>query len=215
MTSTVKPRRYDSPRRDEQARLTRASILDAARDLFIERGYVTTTMLAIAEKARVSPATVYATFQNKRTVLSALVDISIAGDDEPVPIRDRPWIREMRDVPDLRGRLTILARNGRLILERRAPIEEVLRAAAAADPDIAALWQRSREQRLAGQRDLLRIVAGTADLRDGLDEELAVDTLYAIGSPETFRSLTVDRGWSADRFEDWYAKTLTRLLFDF
>lgn len=215
MRKPVKPRRaYDSPRRQEQARTTRVATLDAARDLFIERGYVATTMQAIAAKARVSPATVYATFRNKRSVLSALVDVSIAGDDAPVPVLDRSWVHEMRDEPDLQRRLSILARNGRLILERRAPIEEVLRAAAAADPDIAAMWQQGREQRLAGQRALLRIVAGSTGLREGLDEQIAVDTLYAIGSPETFHSLTIDRGWSPDLFERWYADTLARLLFD-
>lgn len=214
MTKAVNPRRaYDSPLRQAQARATRRAILGAARDLFIEGGYVATTMQAIATRVRISPATVYATFLNKRALLAALVDVSIAGDDAPVPILDRTWVQEMRVEPDLQRRLRILARNGRLILERRSPIDEVLRAAAAADPDIAVLWEQGKAQRLAGQRDLLRIVAGADGLRDGLSFANAVDTLYAIGSPETYRLLVTDRGWSAARFERWYAETLARLLF--
>lgn len=214
MSRTVNPRRaYDSPLRQAQARATRRSILDAARELFIERGYVGTTLQAIAARVGISPATVYAAFLNKRTLLSALVDVSIAGDDAPVPIRDRAWVQEMRAEADLQLRLRILARNGRLILERRAPIDQVLQAGAGADPDIAVLWEHGKAQRLAGQRDLLRIVAGAGGLRDGLRFADAVDTLYAIGSPETYRLLVTDRGWSGARFERWYAETLARLLF--
>ncbi|MEO7296134.1 MAG: helix-turn-helix domain-containing protein [Candidatus Limnocylindria bacterium] len=215
MTKAVKPRRaYDSPRRDKQARATRRAILDAARDLFTERGYVATTMQAIGARAGTSPATVYAVFTNKRSILSTLVDVAIGGDDAPVPILDRPWVQAMREEPDLRRRLATLATNGRLILERRAPIDEVVRAAAASNPEISALYQQGKEQRLAGQRQLLRIVAGSHPRRAGVDEAAGVDILYALGSPETYRLLTDDRGWSSVRFERWYADTLARLLFD-
>ena len=215
MRAGVKRRRaYASPRRQEQARATRAAILEAARDLFGERGYVATTMESIAMRARTSPATVYTAFTNKRSLLSALVDVSIAGDDAPVPILDRPWVHQLRDEPDLHRRIAILARNGRLILERRAPVDEVVRAAAASDPDIAALWRAGNAQRLTGQRALLRLVAGEGGLREGLSHAEAVDTLYALGSPETYRLLTVDRGWSPVRFERWYADTMARLLFE-
>ena len=214
MSKPVNPRRaYESPRRQEQARATRRAILKAARVLFIERGYVATTVQAVAARARVSPATVYATFTNKRSLLSALVSVAIAGDDEPRPTLDRAWVQEMHDEPDRRRRIQILAHNGRLILERRTPIDEVVRAAAAADTEIAALWESGKAQRLAGQRELLRIVAGTDDVRDGLSSAAAVDTLYAIGSPETYRLLVFDRGWPSERFEHWYAETLERLLF--
>jgi AcrR family transcriptional regulator len=215
MRASVKARRaYDSPRRQEQARATRAAILAAARDLFIEHGYVATTMQAIAAKARISPATVYSTFTNKRSLLAALVDVSVVGDDAPVPVIERAWVQELRDEPDLRRRIDILARNGRMILERRAPVDEVLRAAADTDQDIAVLWRAGKAQRLAGQRQLLRPVAGPNGLRDGLSEGDAADILYTLGSPETYRLLTLDRGWSPPRFERWYADTLARLLFE-
>jgi AcrR family transcriptional regulator len=213
MTRSVKARRaYDSPRRREQALATRRAILEAARELFVAGGYAATTIEALAARAGVSPETVYATFKNKRSLLSELIDVAIAGDDTPVPILERPWVREMRDEPDPRRRFQILARNGRLLLDRWAPINEVLRGAAAADPEIASLWELNKAQRYAGQREMLKIIFERAALREGLTPTAAADILFAIGSPETYRLLVVDRGWSSDRFERWYADALAQLL---
>jgi hypothetical protein len=99
-----------------------------------------------------------------------------------------------------------------LILERVTPIYEVLRGAAAADSAIASLWKLNKAQRFAGQNELLRILTARNPLRGGLTLKIAADILFTIGSPETYRLLTVDRGWSADRFERWYAETIARLL---
>lgn len=213
MPKAVKPRRaYDSPRRREQARATRRAVLEAARELFGDGGYVATTIEAIAARSDVSPETVYATFRNKRSLLSELIDVSMAGDDAPVSILERGWVQEMRNEPDPHRRLKILARNGRMILERTAPIYEVLRGAATADPEIASLWELNKAQRFAGQHELLRILTERNPLRAGLTARPATDILFAIGSPETYRLLVIDRGWSADRFERWYSDTLSRLL---
>jgi TetR/AcrR family transcriptional regulator of autoinduction and epiphytic fitness len=204
-------RTYVSPRRREQAQATRRAVLEAARLLFVEAGYVSTSIAGIAARANVSAETVYAIFGTKRAILAGLVDISIAGGDDAGPILDQAWVDELRTEPDIHRRLAILAHNGRSILERRAAIDEVVRGAATADPDIAALWQRGKAERLAGQRELLRIVVG-AGLREGLDLETAADILYAIGSPETYRLLVAERGWTGEQFEVWYGETLARLL---
>ncbi len=193
---------------------TRRAILDAARALFIERGYVATTIDAIAASATVSPETVYSTFGTKRSLLSALVDVSIAGGDDAPPILDQAWVQEMRKEPDTRRRLLILAANGTSILERRAAVDEVVRGAAAADPEMATLWERGKAQRFAGQRALLQMVVGAADLRVNMDLDTAAEILYAIGSPEIYRLLVADRGWSSSRFEHWYADMLARSLLD-
>ena len=214
MPSSVKTRRtYDSPRRREQARATRRTVLEAAERRFVEQGYVATTIDAIATTAGVSSETVYATFRNKRTILSALIDVSIAGDDAPVPVLERDWVQAMRDEPERERRLRILARNGRMILERTAAIYDVLRGAASADPQIASLWEQHKAQRFAGQRELVKVLTRGHALREGLTMRAAVDEVYAIGSPETYRLLVIDRGWSPDRFERWYADTLARLLW--
>jgi len=208
------PRRsYESPRRRDQARATRSAVLEAARDLFVRNGYVATTIETIAVAASVSPETVYAIFKSKRSLLSALIDVSFAGDDEPVPILQRAWVTQLRDERDPARQRRILAKNGRLMLERSTAIYEVLQGAAAADPHLAALWERTKQQRYAGQRELLRLLTARAALRDGLTRAAASDILFTIASPETFRLLTVDRGWSPHRFERWYADTLARLLF--
>jgi hypothetical protein len=54
----------------------------------------------------------------------------------------------------------------------------------------------------------------TSDTSSTVDLETAADILYALGSPETYRLLVVDRGWSASQFERWYGQTLERLLLD-
>jgi len=215
MPESVKHRRaYDSPRRREQARATRHAVLEAARGLFIERGYVGTTIEAIAAGANVAPETVYAVFGTKRSLLSELVDVSIAGSDSAPPILQQDHVQQIRDEPDPHRRIRLLASLGRSILERRAAVDEVVRGAAAADPEIASLRDLGKAQRFAGQRELLRMVVGAAGLREGLDVETAADVLYAIGSPETYRLLVIDRGWSGPRFERWYAETLERLLLE-
>ena len=213
MAKAVKSRPYDSPRRREQASATRTAILGAARELFIERGYAATTIDAVAARADVSPETIYAIFRNKRSVLSGVIDIAVVGDDAPVPVLERAWVQELRNEAVPRRRVELLARNGRLMLERWTPVYNVLRGAASVDPEIASLWERNKEQRLEGQRQLLRIVADGAPLRPGLGVREAADVLFAVGSPETYQLLVTDRGWSAERFERWYADALERLLF--
>ena len=212
MRAPVKRRRYDSPRRREQARETRRTILEAARALFVERGYGPATIGAVAERAGVAPETVYAAFGNKRSLLAEVVDVAIAGDDAPVPILERPWVREMREEPDPRGRLRVLAGNARAMLERSTPILDVLRGAAASDPELGELWRRYKAQRIEGQRVLLGIVTEGTGLRDGLTPEAALDVLFTLGSPETYGLLVSDRGWSPARFEGWYEDALARLL---
>ncbi len=140
--------------------------------------------------------------------------LAIAGDDEPVAVLERPWVVQLRSQPQIRARLRILAREGAHILERRAPIDALLRTAAEADPAIAEMHDEAIARRLMGQRTLLRLViADDADrLRPGVTEVMAGDILYALGSPETWQALVVGRGWSSDAFRDWYAESLERLL---
>ena len=215
MAPHVKPRTgREFPRRRERALATRRRVLEAARVLFIERGYVATTIDAIAERADVSTETVYATFGTKRAVLAELVDVSIAGHADPAPVMAQAAVQYLRDEPDQRARLRMLAALGSSILERRSAIDVVVTGAAAADPDIAALRERGKSERFAGQRALLAIVVGDGDLRGGLDLEAGAAILYAIGSPETYQLLVNDRGWSPDRFEAWYAETLESLLLE-
>ncbi len=215
MAEPVKsPTSPDYPRRRQRAQATRVRVLDAARNLFVERGYVATTIDVIATDADVAPETIYAKFGTKRAILAAVVDLAISGDPDAGPVLAQGWVQEMRDQPDPHRRVLILAANGRAILERRQAIDEVVRSAAASDTDIAALHESSKSHRFAGQRELLRIVIGDATLRPGMDPVAAADIVYAVGSPDTYRLLVVDRGWTGDRFERWYGQTIDNLLFE-
>lgn len=212
MPSDVKRRRYESPRRREHARATREAIVQAASRLFLERGYVATTIGTIAATAGVSAETVFAAFGTKRQLLTDVLGFAIAGGVDAPPVMEQGWVGELRAAAGPRARIRVLARNGRAILERRAPMDEVVRSAAAADPEIAAIRERARLERLAGQRELLRMALDGTEPRTGLDFDGALDVLYAIGSPEMWTLLVIERGWSPDRFERWYAETLALLL---
>src|SRR5215468_1085514 len=73
-----------------RTRLARTAVVQAARTLFLERGYPGTTIEAIGELSDVPAATVYRLFSSKLGILKALLDTSIAGDDQPVAVPNRP-----------------------------------------------------------------------------------------------------------------------------
>ncbi|MBW1596296.1 TetR/AcrR family transcriptional regulator [Streptomyces sp. JJ38] len=200
--------------RAEKARRTRQRILDAAAGLFTERGWAGTTVEDIARTAEVGVQTVYFTFGNKRAVLKELLDTVIAGDFDPVATLERPWAREVIDAPDPAVQLSLQAAGARRILQRAAPVLEVVRGAAGADPEVAALWQTNQEQRHTVQlrfAEALTAKTGGA-LRDGHDAASAADIAVTVLGPETFRLLVAGRGWTPDRWERWAADALVRQL---
>ncbi|HKY76480.1 MAG TPA: helix-turn-helix domain-containing protein, partial [Acidimicrobiia bacterium] len=94
-------RAYDTRRRQAQARETQAHIADAARELFIERGWATTSIRDIAERAGVSVQTIYNAFEGgKAAIFHRVMDIVVVGDDEPVAMAERPEYREMFETRD-------------------------------------------------------------------------------------------------------------------
>ena len=62
-------------RRQRMAEQTRREILEAARRLFAERGYVATSVTDIAEEAGVAVQTIYARLGSKRGMLMGLIDL--------------------------------------------------------------------------------------------------------------------------------------------
>src|SRR5438876_9912747 len=143
MAETVKTtRRYDSPRRREQAAATRREILDAAQRLFERQGYAATSMSAIAAEAGVALKTVYVAFETKSGLLRALWHLLLRGDEADVPIPDRGWYREVLDEADPERAMRMGARNARLVKERAGALMAVIRSAADSDPDIEGLWSR-------------------------------------------------------------------------
>src|SRR5512132_3946050 len=142
MAERVKPRRYDSPRRREQAAATRQEILGAAQRLFERQGYPATTMAAIAAEAGVALKTVYVAFETKSGVLRALWHLLLRGERDDVPVGEQASLRPVVDEPDPERQLRMAARNSRLVKQRAGALMEILRSAAPTDPDIATLWDR-------------------------------------------------------------------------
>jgi len=198
-------RKYSSAKREAQARETRRSILDAAHELFVTTGYAATTIQAIAERGGVAVQTVYAVFGNKRELLRQLIESTITGDDDPVPITERPEVQAVAAEPDARKRAQLDAAMSRSIAEQVAPIIRVASEAAASDPELAAMMdgvKAARRKEMVASAKLLAGPEGTP-----VDDEAAA-TLYVLYSPAVADMLIVDHGWSPKRYEKWLARMI-------
>jgi AcrR family transcriptional regulator len=209
MEGDVKPRRYRSALRQEQSEQTRQRVLDAASQLFVQRGYEGTSIAAIAAAADVSEETVYARFRNKRTLLGELFPRAVRGDDpRPIPEQKRP--QALAALTDQREQLRQFAADIVPRLERAAPLLTVVADAARSEPELAELHARLHADRLANLRVLLDALSANGPLR--LSEQEATETVWALGSPELHQLLTRTRGWSRRRYRDWLADSLASLL---
>jgi TetR/AcrR family transcriptional regulator of autoinduction and epiphytic fitness len=213
MTTKIIPKRkYDSSRRQEQARETRRQIAEAARVLFIERSYSGTTIDAIAQEAGVAPESVYAIFGSKRKILSHLMDISVGGDDRPIRLLDRPEPQAVLHDVDQPRQILMFSKGITEILARVAHLFEVMRSAAKTEKDIANLAQHLLKERLENMTTFVQHVAANGGLRDGLEIPTAAELVWTITSPEVFLLLTRDRNYSIEQYASWLQATLTRLL---
>jgi AcrR family transcriptional regulator len=204
---TTPERSYVSPLRDEQARLTRRRITDAAYDLFVTQGYTGTAIETIARTAGVSVQTVYNSVGNKAAVLAAVYDITLAGDDAPVAIAQRPAFQAMLSARDGRGCLARYATLGRELGERAALLVATI-LSEAGNPDVRAVAAASEQQRSQGTAAVARHVAERFGLAPGLTVDEAADILWALTAPETMIRLVHDRGWTWERYEAWLAEAM-------
>ncbi|GAA4930467.1 TetR/AcrR family transcriptional regulator [Streptomyces coeruleoprunus] len=189
----------------------RARMLGAARDLFTAHGYTATTMKAIAERAGMAVQTLYFTFATKRAILSELLDVEIAGDAEPIATLDRPWVAEALAAPPAE-QVRIQAAAAARILARVAPLLEVVRSAAATDPEIGELWRTNIEQRRTVQLRFAEALAAKAALRPGTDPDRAADIALAVLAPETYVLLVGERGWAPEEWQEWATDALVHQL---
>jgi AcrR family transcriptional regulator len=212
----VKPRRrYDNRRREEQALQARRRILEAAYGLFLAHGYPGTTIAGVARAAGVSVETVYKSFGSKAALAKKVWDVTLVGDDQPVPLARRPEFTAMTAEPDPRRMLAGYAAIGRMLLERLGPLQRViLQGAQAGDPELRQLLATIDTERLAGATGFVAKLAERGVLRRGLDPEEARDVLWTLISPEVCRLLVDGRGWSLDRWERWLSDTLAAALLD-
>lgn len=208
-------RAYDNSRRVEQARATRRRVLDAARELIVERGPTAVTMRSVAARAGVSAETVQKAFRTKAALMKETYDVTLAGDDEPIAVADRPEIQAIMAAATAREKLTRYAAFARVVGDRIGPLlSRLLAAARGGDPDLAEFRETINRERLIGATGIVTHLAETGGLRAGLPPDRARDTVWALISPELHELLVTDRGWTPDEYERWLAETLIAALTD-
>jgi AcrR family transcriptional regulator len=203
-------RRYDATGRRQAAARTRAAILDAARELFGERGYAATPMTAIADRAGVALDTVYASVGRKPELARLLIETAISGADEAIPAEERDYVQAIRGAPDAGAKIAIYAKAVAAMAPRLALVLGIIQQAAQAEPELARLWNQIAERRAANMRLFVADLASVHPLR--LDHDEAADIVWATNAAELYQLLVSQRGWSPDRYERFLADTWARLL---
>lgn len=201
-------RQYRSPAREAAALETRARVSAAAAELFLANGYASTSVRAIAQRAKVAEKTVYLQFENKGELLKAVVEQAIGGDDQPTPAAEREWFREVLDEPDPALKLGLLAHGSAALHQRTGRLFAMARGAAAVDQEAAAQWAR-------GKRGHARAMGRLADnflelgmLPEGRDTDWATNVLYVLLGPETWQLMTGERGHDDAGYAAWLESTL-------
>jgi AcrR family transcriptional regulator len=204
---------YDSPVRRAKARDAERRILSAAHDLLLAEGWAGTTMAGVAARAGVSAQLLYKTFGTKVALAKRLYDVTLIGDDEPVPLHERPEIAAIGAEPDPRRKIARYVGLARAINERLGPLNARLRGAAAAgDPELAELVATADRERLVGTGGFVRHLPDVGALRPGLTVEHGVDAVWALLAPEVFRALAAGRGWSYADIEGFLTDQLVAAL---
>ena len=205
-------RKYDATRRQAQAEETRRRILDAAHQLFMERGYAGATIDAIAKEAGVALKTVYAVFENKRTILLELLNRSSSDrGEEHLPVLERPSVKAVTQERDPHRQMEMFAQVIAGNLEGAASIAEIMNVAAKTEPDVHELVEKLNRQRWRNMAFAVKQFASKGPLREE-NEAAGTDTVWTLTSPEVFLLLTRDRGWSKEKYAEWLADKLIRAL---
>jgi AcrR family transcriptional regulator len=209
MPAPVK-RRYDATRRRQAAACTRAAILDAARELFTERGYTATPMTAIAERAGVALDTVYASVGRKPELARLLIETAISGTDQAIPAAQRGYVHAIQATTDAETKIAIYAEAITAIAPRLALVLSIIQQAAPAEPELAALWAEIAERRAANMRLFVADLAAVTPLR--LDPGQAADVIWATNAAEMYQLLVGQRGWTPQQYQRFLTDTWRRLL---
>ena len=214
MTKLKSPKRtYDSSRRRAQANETRRHILEAARKLFMERGYAGATTEAIAAEAGVAAQTIYAIFKNKKRILISLMNVSPStGVEDHTPMAERPTVQAVSQERDRRRQLQMFAQVVANNLNQISEVFEVMTDAAKTEPDLDRIVQKLNKQRLENMTFAVAQFARNGPFRDNMDEGHARDIVWTLTSGEVFLLLTRERGWSKEKYAEWLADMLIRTL---
>jgi len=195
-------REYRSLVRERQAGDTRKRIVEAAQRLLRREGYAGTTIEAIAQEAQVSAPSVYAIFKSKTGILKELVDQAGFGPDY------ESAVQRALSASDPVVRLRLAAPIARGIHESQSAILDLLRGAGVVAPELARLERQKEDQRYERQEGSVAFLRSSGKLRAGLDYATARDIFWALTGRDLYRMLVRERGWPADKYEDWLADTL-------
>ena len=198
MTEVKRP--YDATGRRERARHRRRDVVIAARDLFETDGFQATTISAVAKRAGVSAESIYKGFGTKAVLAKAVFDFVIAGDDEPVPMAERPESHAIQAEPDVRRKIALYVDGLVIRQQRSARVQVVIRDGRLADETLRETWQTLMDERLTGMTMLGRHLLETGELRDGITLEEVADVLWTYISVELYELLVLVRGWSPERY---------------
>src|SRR2546423_4418673 len=210
MTDVKGSRKYSSPVRDEQAARTRARILDAASELFLERGYAQTTMKDIADLAGVARDTVHAVFGNKARVLTALIDLRLVPDDSVANVTERSDAVAIKDEVDQHKQIELFATFITSISTQLRPTFEILRTASAVEPDMAKVFAEMDRFRLQNMHTYAKWIAARGRLR--VSTRRAGEIIWTLASPDVGRMLCDELGWTQAQHAQWLSDTLVRTL---
>lgn len=201
-----KQRTYKSIARERQAAETRRRIIGAADRLLRTKGFSGMTIEAVAKRAQVSVPTVYAVFQSKTGILTALLDQSMFGPDYD------DVVRYARSATDPETRLRRAAAVARQIRSAQSAAFELMRGAGVVAPELAKLEQQRERLRYDREESVITFLRESGKLRTGLSHQTARDIFWMLTGGDVYRMLVRQRGWSPQQYQDWLADTLVKLL---
>ncbi|TCO19039.1 TetR family transcriptional regulator [Kribbella steppae] len=205
-------RQYDASGRRDKARQRRRDVVVAAKDLFEANGFQATTITAVAKRAGVSAEGIYKGFGTKAALAKAVFDFVIAGDDEPVPMAERPESHAIQAEPDVRRKLALYVDGLALRQERSARVQILIRDGRHHDETLRETWQTLMDERLVGMTMFGRHLVDSGQLRDGITVEEVADVLWTYIAVELYELLVLHRGWSLERYAAWIARAITDAL---
>ena len=210
MVEVKDKRKYSSAVREEQAARTRTRILDAAAELFLERGYARTTMKDIAVQADVARDTVHALFGSKARVLTALIDHRLVPDGSVTNVTQLPEALAIKDEVDQRKEIELFAKFIAGISTELRPVFEILRTASAVEPEMAKVFEEMDQFRMNNMQTYASWIAARGPLR--VSTRQAGEIIWALASLDVARMLCDELGWTESQHARWLSDTLIRTL---
>jgi AcrR family transcriptional regulator len=210
MTEVKRP--YDASGRRERARRRRRDVVIAARDLFETSGFQATTITAVAERAGVSAESIYKGFGTKAALAKAVFDFVIVGDDEPMPMAERPETRAIQAEPDVRRKIQLYVDGLAQRQERSARVQILIRDGRHHDEALRETWQSLLDERLTGMTMFARHLVDSGQLRDGITVDEVADVLWTYIAVELYELLVLHREWPLNRYAAWLGRAINDAL---